>query len=59
MSRTLRQDEDILPEVHEPSVEMVTVKPGTLNIIHYVYQHGGHGHYNSIMDTVVKHTLDS
>jgi hypothetical protein len=38
----------------ESNAANVRVTQGTVNIFHHVYQHGGGGNYNSIMETEVK-----
>ena len=41
----------------EPDAANVRATQGTVNIFHFVYQHGGGGHYNSIMETEVKRSM--
>ena len=39
-------------------VEMLST-PETLNIVHYVYQHGCSGHYESMVSTKVRCSIDA
>ena len=50
---------DVNPSTYgeEPDAANVRATQGTVNIFHCVYQHGGGGHYNSIMQTEVKRSM--
>jgi hypothetical protein len=41
----------------ESNAANVHATQGTVNIFHHVYQPGGGGHYNSIMETEVKRSM--
>ena len=41
----------------KPDAANVRATQGTVNIFHHVYQHGGDGHYNSIMAAEVKRSM--
>ena len=43
----------------QPDAAKVAATQGTVNIFHHVYQHGGAGHFNSIMQTEVKRSIDA
>ena len=45
-------------ESQVPTAEMLST-PETLNIVHYVHQHGGSGHYGSIVSTKVRFSIDA
>jgi hypothetical protein len=45
-------------ESQVPAAEMLS-KAETLNIVHYVHQHGGIGHYESIVSTKVRCSIDA
>ena len=45
-------------ESQVPAAEMLST-PGTLNIVHYAYQHGDSGHYESIVSTQVRFSIDA
>jgi hypothetical protein len=45
-------------ESQVPAAEMLS-KPETLNIVHYVYQHGSSGHYESIVSPKVRCSIDA
>ena len=48
---------DLEANDEEPDAGTVCATPGTVSIFHHVYQHGGPGHYNSIMQTEVKRSM--
>jgi hypothetical protein len=41
----------------KPDADNVRATQDTVNIFHHVYQNGGGGHYNSIMETQVKRSM--
>jgi len=41
----------------KPDADNVRATQGTVNVFHHVYQHGGAGHYNSIMEKEVKRSM--
>ena len=45
-------------ESQVPAAEMLS-EPETLNIVHYVYQHGCSGHYESTVSTKVRCSIDA
>jgi hypothetical protein len=45
-------------ESQVPGAEMLST-PGTLNIVHYAYQYGSDGHYESIVSTKVRFSIDA
>ena len=45
--------------VHKPDAAQLVATPGTVNIFHHVWQHGGTGHYNSIEDREVKRSIEA
>jgi len=47
-----------LSESQVPTAEVLST-PETLNIVHYVHQHGGSGHYESIVSTKVRFSIDA
>jgi hypothetical protein len=50
---------DAADSVHKPDAAKVVATPGTVNIFHHVWQHGGTGHYNSIEDREVKRSIEA
>ena len=45
--------------VHKPDAAELVATPGTVNIFHHQWQHGGTGHYNSIEDSEVKRSIEA
>ena len=59
ISRCTNTEVDGAESVHKPDAAQLVATPGTVNIFHHQWQHGGTGHYNSIEDSEVKRSIEA
>jgi len=59
ISRYTNTDVDGTESVEMPDAVNVVATPGTVNVFHHVWQHGGAGHYNSIEEREVKRSIEA